>query len=153
MKNNKIDWTIHMIPDVYENSILLHGFTNYHTHGLEKHGLTNLSVIMDDTYDSKTIASLINTVAEMMIDGEEFAIGCTHYIDNAFDFCFEMKETLCFGEPTIRLIVFDKNKLNEEDMKITYMLQNADGMTAYEVHNTNSAYGITINTKKGIIAK
>lgn len=139
MKNNKhmkkkIDWTIHAVTDVYDDSIVLCGMTNYHTHGLKKYGLTELSVIMDDTYDSNTVASFMNDVAMMMIDGEEFAHDYFHFIDNceAFPYRFGLKKTTCFGEPTIRLIMFDRNNKLIPSDKNKLALQTMDLFAFYE---------------------
>ena len=109
-KENKRDWIVHVVPDVYDNSPLLEGMINYHTHGLEEYGLTNLSVIMDNTYSTEIIGNFINTVADMMVDGEVFSKDFIHSFDSEFPFLFKMYETTCFGEKTIRLILSDKKK-------------------------------------------
>lgn len=111
---NKIDWVIHVIQDAYEGNDLLAGMMNFHTHGLEKYGLTNISaIVMTSIYDANEVGRRLNTIARMMVKNpNEFDVRITHYIDkedDSTDFKFRMLPTVCFGEKTIRIIFPDKN--------------------------------------------
>lgn len=114
---NNIDWTIHCVTDTYKNNPLISNMVNFHTHGLTKHNLTELSVVtLLDVYSAEKVTKMINTVASMMIDGEDFIdsypFGATHYIDNPDGtnaFKFKLLPTTCYGEETLRMILPDRN--------------------------------------------
>lgn len=77
--NTKIDWDIHGYTDV-------DGMINMHTHGLADKGLMELSSIAGEwECTPEDMASKINTVAQMMVDGEKFTVDSTlrHVIDDA----------------------------------------------------------------------
>ena len=74
--NTKIDWNIHCIKDGYKNNPLICNMINFHTHGLTRHNLTELSVVtLLDVYSEEEVARMINTVALMMVNGEDFVKG------------------------------------------------------------------------------
>ena len=98
----KIDWTIHAVPE--EN-----GKMCLHTHGLSEKGLTELSVLdTEEIYTTEEMAAMINNVARMMVEGEEFIVEpkLLHVIDDVDGnpkFKFRMSYEECYGEKTIRL--------------------------------------------------
>ena len=99
---SKIDWTIHAVPE--EN-----GKMCLHTHGLSEKGLTELSVLdTEEIYTTEEMAAMINNVARMMVEGEEFIVEpkLLHVIDDVDGnpkFKFRMAYEECYGEKTIRL--------------------------------------------------
>lgn len=74
----KIDWVIHSGVDE-------DGMIWMHTHGLKEKGLAELSALQYEwEYTPEEMAGMINTVALMMIEGEEFMVhpGIRHIIDD-----------------------------------------------------------------------
>ena len=132
------DYFAHGVIDVYKKNPLISNWVNVHTHGLEKHNLTNISIVAPK--DDDRLEYLIYTVADMMIKGEEFDPSITHYIDRPDGTCivkFRMLPTKCFGEDSIRLILPDTitNKFsNEDNMESIYCLQEADIFNCHETH-------------------
>jgi hypothetical protein len=101
-KRIKIDWIVHAIPE--EN-----GKICLHTHGLNKRGLTELSVLdTEDIYTVEEMTAMINNIVCMMIEGEEFIVEpkLLHVIDDVNGkpkFKFRMSYAECYGEKTTRL--------------------------------------------------
>lgn len=108
--NRKNDYTIHAVSGVYENvPVLGSRWMNYHTHGLEKYDLTNLSIVVPYEENERP-QEILNAVADMMINGELFDSDVIHCIDDEdgnTKYKFGIKETTCFGEETVRLILTD----------------------------------------------
>lgn len=109
-----INWTIHCIPEQYTENPLIKDMVNFHTHGLKGHyNLTELSVVtLLDVYSAEEVGRMINTVAYMMVNGEEFVPYATHYIDKedgTNDFKFKLLPATCYGEDTLRMILPDRN--------------------------------------------
>ena len=105
----KFDWNIHAVTGTYMTDTLI----NLHTHGLKRHGLTDLSMIIDTRVCSvEQAGTMINTVANMMVKGESFVPEIIHYIDKpdgTNDFKFYLKQCKCFDEDSLRMIIPDKN--------------------------------------------
>ena len=122
-------FNIHAVTEVYENNPLISNWINYHTHGMEKYGLTNLSIVAPK--EDKRPGNVLNTIGEMMIDGEEFLPWMTHSMDNEDGkviFRFRMLPTTCFAEETIRIILSDPDTgkfWDEDDYDSVYCLQKA----------------------------
>ena len=127
---------VHGVKDTYEDNSMISNWVNVHTHGLEKYGLTNISIVAPE--DDTRLSKVIYTVADMMKDGERFDLNITHFIDRpdgSCEFKFKMLPTKCYGEDTIRLILPDPvtNKFFDEDnMKSVYCLQITSIFEEYE---------------------
>ena len=111
---NKIDWTIHGVVEQYDDNPLLKGMINLHTHGLTKHGLTELSAIVPEGYSYTKVTSMINDIGELMVNSEKFDIGfdTVHYVDKpdgTIEYTFKLIPVKCFGEDSLRIILPDYN--------------------------------------------
>lgn len=101
-------YTVHGVCDAYKDNYLISNWVNVHTHGLEEHGLTNISIVAPE--NDTRLAHIIYTIADMMINGEEFILNATHFIDKpdgTCDFKFRLLKTKCYGEDTLRIILPD----------------------------------------------
>lgn len=121
MFTSDIDWVIHATSDVYKRNKLIKNMVNFHTHGLEKHGCTNLSVVtLLDVYPAEKVAVMINTVGRLMVNGDKFDVDRIHNIldnDGNLKFRFWLIKAKCFGEDTLRMILPDRNgKFFSKDM-------------------------------------
>jgi hypothetical protein len=108
MKEERKDrgYTVHGVTDLYKDNYLISNWVNVHTHGLEDHGLTNISIVAPE--DDDRLTHVIYTIADMMMDGEEFILDATHFMDKSdgtCDFKFKLLPTKCFGEDTLRIIL------------------------------------------------
>lgn len=72
-----MDWIIHGVLSEKCPSMV-----DYHTHGLEDYDHLNLCMFYDFGDDGETNSKIINTIADMMVHGEKFIPGITHYIDD-----------------------------------------------------------------------
>lgn len=130
----KYDWNIHAVLQSEDCNYHMPYMLDYHTHGLEKHGLKNLCMFFDYGDNGITNANLINTIAEMMINGEEFAINQAHYIDSGEGtpilYRFFLKEREWHGEDVLQIIVLDENgtlpELGEDELSNRYSYQLLD---------------------------
>ena len=101
-------YCVHAVAGVYKDNPMISNWVNVHTHGLEEHGLNNISIVAPK--DDNRLAHVIYTIADMMMDGEEFILNATHFIDKSdgtCDFKFRLLPTKCFGEDTLRMILPD----------------------------------------------
>lgn len=101
-------YTVHGIKDLYKDNYLISNWVNVHTHGLEDHGLTNISIVAPE--DDDRLCHVIYTIADMMMDREEFDLRATHFMDKSdgtCDFKFRLLPTKCCGEDTLRIILPD----------------------------------------------
>lgn len=120
---------VHAVKDLYKQNPSISNWVNVHTHGLEKYGLTNISIVAPK--DDKRLADIIHTVATMMVEGEYFEPNpaIVHYIDRPDGTCrfkFKIFPTECFGEDSWRLVLTDPdtNKFwYEDDSDSIYALQ------------------------------
>ena len=77
----KIDWTIH--AGTNEDGIIW-----MHTHGLKEKGLMELSAVEGKwEYTAEEMAGMINNIARMMVEGEDFVVdpNICHIIDDPDD--------------------------------------------------------------------
>lgn len=128
---NNRGYYVHGVKDVYKNNPLISNWVNVHTHGLENYNLTNISIVAPE--DDDRLSKIIYTVADMMVSGEQFDLGMTHYIDRpdgTCEFKFKMLPTTCFGEDSIRLVLTypgtDKFFEDEDNIESIYCLQAAN---------------------------
>ena len=90
----KIDWVIHATTD-------RDGMIHMHTHGLKEKGLIELSAVEGEwNYTAEEMSDMINTVARLMVEGEEFVVNpeMRHIIDDPDDnpkFKFTMSYAHC----------------------------------------------------------
>lgn len=127
---------VHAVKDLYKDNYLISNWVNVHTHGLEKHGLTNISIVAP--INDNRLSNVIYTVADMMMKGEEFILNATHFVDKpdgTCDFKFRLLPTKCFGEDTLRIILPDikTNEFftDENGIEGIYCLQHT---TIFESH-------------------
>ena len=107
-----MDWIIHAVEQKENSPLKFPYLTDFHTHGLEKHGLKNLCMFFDYGDNGVTNAYVINTIAQMMINGEKFSIDKLHCIDdeNGNVVCrFGLKELKWHNEDCLQIIVLDEN--------------------------------------------
>lgn len=120
MENNNIHVKCHCVTDVYEKHPIITKMINYHTHGLEKLGLRNLSVVvLNGEYTHKEIYDMFELIVYMMmdsncplilIDNNKYQISAEDASDNTeYEYIFITKFTTCFGEDTVRLILPDRD--------------------------------------------
>lgn len=127
VERKEMGYYAHGVIDTYEKNPLIHNWINVHTHGLERYGLTNISIVAPK--DDKRLSEIIYTVADMMLEGEEFDPEITHYIDEPDGTCrfkFRMMPCKCWGEDSFRLILTDTdtNLFSDEDgLESIYCLQ------------------------------
>ena len=76
MKTDK--FIIHAVYDDKDKNAPI----DYHTHGLEKYGLKNICMERIGKEYVNTCGSIINRIAESMIDGETYRTNIAHYIDD-----------------------------------------------------------------------
>ena len=130
---NTRPFVINGVKDQYKDNPVIKDWVNYHTHGLSDYGLTELSVVCPDISDFRP-CEFINLVGDMMLKGETFELDSIHCIDNTNNvtICkFMLKSTTCFGEPTLRIVLPDR----ETDMfslDSPYTLQNLEIFAEYE---------------------
>ena len=126
-----VPFIIHAVAEAYDDNPELKGWVNYHTHGLNELGLIELSIVCPDMYDARP-PKIINKIGGMMANGEFFDPECTHtfYIGNTL-YRIDLKETTCFEEDTIRIIISDKSN-DGIDPESPYMLQYLDIFSEYE---------------------
>ena len=94
-KNFEIDWKILAVE--------LDGKVDLETDGLKQHGLKELNVIGISKSIAEETAIKINTIAKMMIQGEEFDSSVCHCIDDSngkTQFKFTLSSTPFFGKDT-----------------------------------------------------
>lgn len=130
---NTRPFIIHGVKDQYKDNPTIKDWVNYHTHGLSDHGLTELSVVCPDISDFRP-CELINLIGDMMLNGEKFEFDKIHCIDNTNNviICnFRLKSTTCFGEPTLRIVLPDR-ETNMFSLDSPYALQELDIFTEYE---------------------
>ena len=107
-----MDWIIHIVEQDKNKTLWFPYLTDFHTHGLEKHGLKNLCMFFDYGDDGITNGDLINTIAQMMVNGEEFSTDKLHYIDDKNGdilYRFALREFNWHGEDLLKIIVLDEN--------------------------------------------
>lgn len=140
---DKRGYCVHAITDVYKDNPLISNWINVHTHGLEKYGVINVSIVAPE--DDDRLAHVIYTVADMMKDGEVFDLDAIHVMynpDETIDFIFTFLRTKCFGEDTLRIVLPDiktKEFFNYEDYEDLfdnceneYCLQRTEIFNEYE---------------------
>lgn len=114
-----MDWYIHGVVQDEDATVHFPYLIDYHTHGLEKHGLKNLCMFFDYGDYGKTNMDLINTIAQMMVNGEKFSLDKLHYIDDENGnilYRFALREFNWRDEDHIKIIVLDENyKIPEID--------------------------------------
>jgi hypothetical protein len=114
-----MDWYIHGVVQDEDATVHFPYLIDYHTHGLEKHGLKNLCMFFDYGDYGKTNMDLINTIAQMMVNGEKFSLYKLHYIDDENGnilYRFALREFNWRDEDHIKIIVLDENyKIPEID--------------------------------------
>ncbi len=112
-------WYIHGVVQDEDATVHFPYLIDYHTHGLEKHGLKNLCMFFDYGDYGKTNMDLINTIAQMMVNGEKFSLDKLHYIDDENGnilYRFALREFNWRDEDHIKIIVLDENyKIPEID--------------------------------------
>lgn len=107
-----MDWIIHAVKQSEDNTLHFDYLTDFHTHGLEKHGLKNLCMFFDYGDNGVTNANLINTIAELMIDGDDFPLNVIHCLDDAEGntvYKFVLNEFNWHGEDNLKIIVLDES--------------------------------------------
>ena len=107
-----MDWIIHAVKQDKDKTLHFPYLTDFHTHGLEKHGLKNLCMFFDYGDNGVTNAKLINTIAQMMVDGEKFSTHKFHCIDDENGnilYRFALTEFNWHGEDLLKIIVLDEN--------------------------------------------
>ena len=91
----KVDWKV-LAEEI-------DGKVDLQTDGLKKHGLRELSVIGTSRYAIEDTAAKINTIAKMMVEGEEFDSTACHCIDDTngkTQFKFTLSHIPFFGNDT-----------------------------------------------------
>ena len=76
-----IDWKITMSDEDIEGNKYPNGEIDYMTLGFKKYGYGDV-VVAGTRRHAEKIADLINTVCQMLIDGDRFEPGIVHYIDD-----------------------------------------------------------------------
>lgn len=112
---------------------MIKDWVNYHTHGLSEYGLIELSVVCPEINDTRPY-EVINRIGDMMLSGEVFEPDGVHYINDNNDvtICkFMLKETTCFGEPTLRIVLPDL-ETNMFILDSPYDMQDLDIFAEYE---------------------
>ena len=107
-----MDWIIHVVEQDKNKILRFPYLTDFHTHGLEKYGLKNLCMFFDYGDNGVTNANLINTIAQMMVNGEHFSTNNLHYIDDENGdilYRFALTEFNWHGEDLLKIIVLDEN--------------------------------------------
>lgn len=130
-KYMKYDWNIHAVLQNEDATLKFPYLVDYHTHGLEKHGLKNLCMFFDYGDNGLTNAELINTIAEMMINGEKFNLNRCHAIDGGIGtpilFKFYLEKKIWHGEEMLQIVVLDENgdipELGDNELSNRYRYQ------------------------------
>ena len=98
-------YTVHGVKDLYKDNYLISNWVNVHTHGLEDHGLTNISIVAPK--DDNRLCHVIYTIADMMMDGEEFDLRATHFMDEPDGTCDTIR--IILPDPDTNEFFTDKN--------------------------------------------
>jgi hypothetical protein len=141
-------FNIHAVIDAYKGEDLdqfclnkfeeraLTGAYHYHTHGLKEKGLPELCAVMKpEFYSSEEMADLINSIADLMLVGEEFNLNKTHYIDNEktgeIYHVFGLVPSVSYGEIALRIVIPDK------DYKFHYLEKDSNADEIFKIQTTN----------------
>jgi hypothetical protein len=107
-----------------DQEIFLPGMCDVHTHGMKKHGLIELQMVLE--YPKEAIAYIINTVSDRIISGEIAEKDGT-VIEGIFEDGAKIRLNECvdvYGEKVFRIMIPDgKFRMPEDSDEYPYNLQ------------------------------